>query len=88
MREPPQHEPSFPEQVPKRFRLVPNFFGSTPDAPETIERLWVFAAAAASFLSCRKAEKPRISSQFGRHPGNLGEVKYQTESNVSRRAGG
>ena len=37
---------SFPEQVAKRFRLVPNFFVSAPDAPEVVERLWAFAAAA------------------------------------------
>jgi hypothetical protein len=37
---------SFHEQVAKRFRLVPNFFVSAPDAPEIIERLWAFAAAA------------------------------------------
>ena len=37
---------SFHEQVAKRFRLVPNFFVSTPDAPEIVERLWLFAAAA------------------------------------------
>jgi len=37
---------SFHEQVEKRFRLVPNFFVSAPDAPEIIERLWAFAAAA------------------------------------------
>ena len=37
---------SFPEEVAKRFRLVPNFFVSAPDAPEIIERLWAFAAAA------------------------------------------
>ena len=30
----------------KRFRLVPNFFVSTPDAPEVIEKLWDFARAA------------------------------------------
>ena len=35
---------SFPEQVAKRFRLVPNFFVSAPDAPEIVERLWAFAA--------------------------------------------
>jgi len=46
MLEPPPHQPSFPEQVAKRFRLVPNFFVSAPDAPEIIERLWGFAAAA------------------------------------------
>ena len=37
---------SFHAQVEKRFRLVPNFFVSAPDAPEVIERLWAFAAAA------------------------------------------
>ena len=37
---------SFYEQVAKRFRLVPNFFVSSPDAPEVVERLWGFAAAA------------------------------------------
>ena len=37
---------SFHAQVEKRFRLVPNFFVSAPDAPEIIERLWAFAAAA------------------------------------------
>jgi hypothetical protein len=37
---------SFPEQVAKRFRLVPNFFVSAADAPEIVERLWGFAAAA------------------------------------------
>jgi hypothetical protein len=46
MLDPPPHQPSFPEQVAKRFRLVPNFFVSTPDAPEIVERLWGFAAAA------------------------------------------
>ena len=33
-------------EVEKRFRLVPNFFASTPDAPEVIEKLWDFARAA------------------------------------------
>jgi hypothetical protein len=33
-------------EVKKRFRLVPNFFVSTPDAPEVIEKLWDFARAA------------------------------------------
>ena len=37
---------SFTEQVAKRFRLVPNFFVSAPDAPEILEKLWAFAAAA------------------------------------------
>lgn len=37
---------SFKEQVAKRFRLVPNFFVSAPDAPEIVERLWLFEAAA------------------------------------------
>jgi hypothetical protein len=31
--------------VASRFGLVPNFFSSAPDAPEIIERLWVFAKA-------------------------------------------
>jgi hypothetical protein len=42
----PLQDQAFHEQVAKRFRLVPNFFVSTPDAPEIIERLWGFAAAA------------------------------------------
>ena len=33
-------------EVEKRFRLVPNFFVSTPEAPEVIEKLWDFARAA------------------------------------------
>lgn len=37
---------AFHDQVAKRFRLVPNFFVSAPDAPEIVERLWSFAAAA------------------------------------------
>ena len=41
-----QNQISFHQQVAKRFRLVPNFFVSTPDAPEIIEKLWAFAAAA------------------------------------------
>jgi hypothetical protein len=41
-----QNQASFHQQVAKRFRLVPNFFVSTPDAPEIVERLWAFAAAA------------------------------------------
>jgi hypothetical protein len=45
MTEPLQNH-TFYEQVAKRFRLVPNFFVSTPDAPEIIERLWTFAASA------------------------------------------
>ncbi|MGB8558253.1 MAG: hypothetical protein WCD62_07345, partial [Pseudolabrys sp.] len=41
-----QKQASFHQQVAKRFRLVPNFFVSTPDAPEIMEKLWGFAAAA------------------------------------------
>ena len=41
-----QNQLLFHRQVAKRFRLVPNFFVSAPDAPEIIERLWAFAAAA------------------------------------------
>jgi hypothetical protein len=37
---------AFPEQVARRFRLVPNFFVSAPDAPEIVEKLWVFAGDA------------------------------------------
>jgi hypothetical protein len=36
----------FQRQVAGRFGLVPNFFSSSPDAPEIIERLWDFAKAA------------------------------------------
>jgi hypothetical protein len=46
MSEQSQNRSSFHQEVAKRFRLVPNFFVSTPDAPEIIERLWGFAAAA------------------------------------------
>ena len=41
-----QKQVLFHQQVAKRFRLVPNFFVSAPDAPEIIEKLWAFAAAA------------------------------------------
>ena len=41
-----QKQVSFHQQVAKRFRLVPNFFVSAPDAPEILEKLWAFAAAA------------------------------------------
>ena len=37
---------SFHEEVESRFRLVPNFFVSTPDAPEVMEKLWTFALGA------------------------------------------
>ena len=33
-------------EVSQRFGLIPNFFLSTPDAPEIIEKLWDFARAA------------------------------------------
>lgn len=36
---------AFQHEVASRFGLVPNFFSSAPDAPEVIERLWVFAKA-------------------------------------------
>jgi two-component sensor histidine kinase len=36
---------AFQREVASRFGLVPNFFSSAPDAPEIIERLWVFAKA-------------------------------------------
>jgi two-component sensor histidine kinase len=35
----------FQREVATRFGLMPNFFSSTPDAPEIIERLWAFAKA-------------------------------------------
>ena len=37
---------AFQREVASRFGLVPNFFSSAPDAPELVERLWVFAKAA------------------------------------------
>ena len=33
-------------EVSQRFGLIPNFFLSTPDAPEIIEKLWDFAKSA------------------------------------------
>jgi two-component sensor histidine kinase len=36
---------AFQREVAGRFGLVPNFFASTPDAPEIIEKLWDFAKA-------------------------------------------
>ena len=43
----PVSEPTaFQREVASRFGLVPNFFSSAPDAPELVERLWVFAKAA------------------------------------------
>ena len=33
----------FHQEVARRFGLVPNFFVSAPDAPEIVEKLWVFA---------------------------------------------
>ena len=37
---------NFQREVAGRFGLVPNFFSSSPDAPEIVERLWDFAKAA------------------------------------------
>lgn len=37
---------AFQREVASRFGLVPNFFASTPDAPEIVERLWNFAVSA------------------------------------------
>ena len=37
---------AFRGEVAQRFGLVPNFFTSTPDAPELVERLWDFARSA------------------------------------------
>jgi hypothetical protein len=36
----------FHREVTRRFGLIPNFFMSTPDAPEIVERLWDFAKSA------------------------------------------
>jgi hypothetical protein len=33
-------------EVSQRFGLIPNFFMSTPDAPEIVEKLWDFAKSA------------------------------------------
>jgi hypothetical protein len=38
--------PHFQREVADRFGLVSNFFSSSPDAPEIVERLWDFAKAA------------------------------------------
>jgi len=37
---------NFHRDVTGRFGLIPNFFVSTPDAPEIVERLWDFAKSA------------------------------------------
>jgi hypothetical protein len=42
----PEHKSAFHQEVRGRFRLVPHFFVTTPDAPEVIEKLWTFALAA------------------------------------------
>jgi len=57
MREPPPHQPSFYEQVAKRFRLVPNFFVSTPDAPEIIERRGVLLLRPISTIQYPHSSK-------------------------------
>ena len=36
----------FHREVTRRFGLIPNFFMSTPDAPEIVEKLWEFAKSA------------------------------------------
>jgi hypothetical protein len=36
----------FHREVTRRFGLIPNFFMSTPDAPEIVEKLWDFAKSA------------------------------------------
>ncbi len=36
----------FHREVSRRFGLIPNFFMSTPDAPEVLEKLWEFAKSA------------------------------------------
>ena len=39
---------SFKEQVAKRFRLVPNFFVSAPDAPEIVEQIVALCSGGLS----------------------------------------
>jgi hypothetical protein len=46
MTSPQRQFSAFQSEVVGRFGLVPNFFSSAPDAPELVERLWVFAKAA------------------------------------------
>jgi len=46
MTSPASHLSAFQSEVASRFGMVPNFFSSAPDAPELVERLWVFAKAA------------------------------------------
>ena len=46
MVEHPNDRSIFHHEVESRFRLVPHFFVTTPDAPEVIEKLWTFAVAA------------------------------------------
>lgn len=46
MAQPNSARTAFQTEVAGRFGLVPNFFGSTPDAPEIVEKLWEFAKSA------------------------------------------
>jgi hypothetical protein len=46
MTSPQRQFSAFQSEDAGRFGLVPNFFSSAPDAPEFVERLWVFAKAA------------------------------------------
>ena len=43
-----QKQVLFHRQVAKRFRLVPNFFVSAPDAPEIMEKLWGLCGSGVS----------------------------------------
>ena len=42
----PTDDTPFRREVTDRFGLLPNFFSSAPDAPEMVEKLWVFAKSA------------------------------------------
>src|SRR6478672_3380828 len=57
MREFSEKQTSYHEQVAKRFRLVPNFFVSTPEAPEIIERLWVLPRPPTSTIRSPHSSK-------------------------------
>jgi hypothetical protein len=63
-----QNQTAFHQEVAKRFRLVPNFFVSTPDAPEIIEKLWGFAASAYldNPIPTLFKERPLIATMRGK----------------------
>jgi hypothetical protein len=63
---------AFQREVASRFGLVPNFFSSAPDAPEIIERLWVFAKAGYLDNPIPSLFKERLSST------SHGSAKFDT----------